>query len=111
MADRDLTNDVKSLLIEVDGVADAVDPDSGETSAAFVIAATVMDRTGAGFVIVGSPNIKTTDNGYSFPTSIGIVVNAEIGFTRGVVADILDSVAKDLRIPVEELLEDTETTE
>lgn len=111
MANRDVSNDIKSQLIEVDDIDGAIDPDTGDTSIAFMLAASVMDKTQAGFVIIGSPTIRTTENNYTFPSSIGIVVNAQIGFTRGVVADILDSVAKDLRIPVEELLGDTEITE
>lgn len=89
------SSDIETEFIDMNKISE----DGEETDprgTAFRIAEWVMEEFQPGFVIIGSPNLAETPAGYSYPDSVGIVLNREIELTPFELAAILEELARQL---------------
>lgn len=69
----------------------------------YAIAKDIMEMYGPGFVVIGSPNFNTSDEGVSYPDSVAMVLASSLNLTRSSFAEILHNIADSLEEKIDEV--------
>jgi len=72
---------------------------------AFRLASDIMVEYQPSFVIVGSPYMEVSDNGFTIPLEIGISINNSLNITKSSLATALHHVADQLSSDMDRLID------
>jgi hypothetical protein len=93
-------NDIETEIMDL---PDPDDEDSDPRATAYRMAVWVMEEFHPGFVLIGSPNMGQTADGYAYPDAVGIVINNEIELTPFGLGAVLEELARQLASNVDEV--------
>ena len=100
-----IENDIESKTFTTEEVAEYLkEAESEDKITAFSLAHAVMEQFDPSFVIIGSPHLGVTDNGYSFPVELGLVINNDLNITKIDMAAILYNIAHSLSKDMDNLM-------
>jgi hypothetical protein len=96
-----MSENIEEFPVEIITVNDETREEHQKESQALVLSAAVMEQYGPGFVIIASPNVTKTPEGYLFPDDIAVTINSEEGFTPSVVAAVLRQMVNELEASID----------
>lgn len=80
-------------------------PETHDVNLCYDIARSVMELSGAGFIILGSPNSMKTDSGMSYPTGVAVLVSDTTELSKFEIGNILRDIANELSRDIEDIEE------
>lgn len=83
-------------LVFVHGESTEDDGNTDDARLCYTLGKTVMEMTGSGFVIIGSPNSFKDKEGRSYPTGVSVLIAEDCDLSKSEVGYVLEGIAASL---------------